>query len=76
MTKPDHSDEEGVITVFMDKVDFDHEVGRAMRGNKVFPSQEDLEKNKPCTKYCGIVEVELRLKRVIRESDFSERTGK
>jgi len=67
-----NSDEDGVITVYMDKVDFDYEVGAALGGNKVFPSIKDLEKNKPCTKECGIVEVEIRLKRVIRESDFSE----
>lgn len=62
--------DERVITVFMDKVDFDYEVGKAKGGNRVFPSQEDLEKHMPCTKECGVVEVEIRLKRVIRESEF------
>lgn len=68
----DHSDDSGVVVVYMDKVDFDHEIGAALGGNRVYPSIKDLEKNQPCTKQCGIVEVEVRLKRVIRESDFSE----
>ena len=61
---------------YMDKVDFDHELGNAMGGNTVFPSIDDLEENKPCTESCGIVEVEIRLRRVIRESDFSKQIEK
>ena len=68
----DHSDKNGIIVVYMDKVDFDHELGAALGGNEVFPSIEDLKNNKPCTQQCGIVEVEIKLKKVIRESDFSE----
>lgn len=56
---------------YMDKVDFDHELGVAGGGNKLFASVKDLEEHKPCTWECGIVEVEVRLRKVIRESDFS-----
>lgn len=61
-----------VVTGYMDKVDFDEELGNAIDGNKVFPSLKALKKYKPCTKQCGIVKVEVRLKEVIRETDFSE----
>lgn len=59
-----------VVTGFMCKVDWDHELGIALGGNSVFATKADLIANKKCTDECGIVEVEVRLKRVIRESDF------
>jgi len=61
---------------YMDKVDFDHELGEAIDGNKVFPSVEALRKYKPCCRSCGIVEVEVRLKEVIQDTDFSENISK
>jgi hypothetical protein len=65
-----------VVTGFMCKVDWDHELGAALGGNTVFASEADLIANKKCTDECGIVEVEVRLKRVIRESDFSIKPDK
>lgn len=56
----------------MCKVDFDHEIGEALGGNKVFPSVEDLIMNSPCVDQCGIVEVEVKLLRVVKESDYSD----
>ncbi len=63
--------DERVVIGYMDKVDWDHELGRAIDGNKVYPSIEALKKHETCTDTCGIVEVEVRLKRIIAESDFS-----
>ena len=57
-----------VVRGYMDKVDFDHELGCASGGNRVFPSQKDLERNRPCVDECGIVEVEVRLRRIIRDT--------
>jgi len=65
-----------VVTGYMCKVDWDHELGEALGGNTVYPSQADLISNKKCTDECGIVEVEIRLKRVIQESDFSIKPNK
>jgi len=61
---------------YMDKVDFDYELGNAKGGNKVFPSIKDLKENKPCIEECGIVEVEIKLRQVVQETDFSERIEK
>jgi len=71
-TEPIWGDEQGVVIGYMDKVDFDYELGGAKGGNRIFPSVKDLEENKKCVKSCGIVEVEVRLRRVIRESNFDE----
>lgn len=68
--------EERIVIGYMDKVDFDYELGEAIDGNKVFPSLEALKKYKPCTRSCGIVKVEVRLKEVIQDTDFSENIRK
>lgn len=67
---------ERIVTGFMCKVDWDHELGEALGGNTIYPSQADLIANKKCTDECGIVEVEIRLKKVIQESDFSIKPDK
>lgn len=59
--------EERIVVCFMDKVDFDYEVGAAHRGNRVYPSVVAVEDNQPCSRQCGIVEVELRYIRTVRE---------
>lgn len=58
----------GLIIGYMDKVDFDEELGRALDGNRIFPSIEALRKGRPCCTQCGIVEVEIRLSRIIQET--------
>lgn len=73
---PFWGDKDGSIIGYMDKVDFDYELGGAAGGNKVYPSITNLQGCQPCTESCGIVEVEVKLRRVIRESDFSEDMAK
>lgn len=68
--RTDWSDSEGVIIGYMDKVDFDHEIGCAGGGNRIYPTIDALVAAKKCVRKCGVVEVEVRLKRVILESDF------
>lgn len=55
---------------YMDLVDFQFELGGALDGNKVYPSIEDLTQNRPCTEECGIVEVEIRGRKIILPSKF------
>lgn len=59
-----------VVIGYMDKVDWDWELGAASGGNRVFPSVKDLKNHKPCWQECGIVEVEVRLKRIVRHGNF------
>ena len=68
--------DDSVVSGFMCKVDWDYELGAALGGNNIFASEADLIANKKCTDECGIVEVEVRLKRVISESDFSIKPDK
>lgn len=56
----------------MDEVDFRHELCANMRGNKVYPSKKDLERESPCTKECGIVLVEVRFIRQVRKDKFDK----
>lgn len=68
--------EERIVTGFMCGVDFNYELGQALGGNTIYPTEADLIANKGCTDECGIVEVEVRLKRVIKEEDHSIKPGK
>ena len=55
---------------FMCKVDFDHELGDAAGGIRVYPSVEDLQRCKKCCQEdggCGIVEVEVTVTKVVRK---------
>lgn len=56
-----------VIIAYMDKIDFDCEVGGNPNGNIFFTSIEDLKKERTCSEFCGIIEIEIRLKRVVQE---------
>ena len=62
---------EVVRYAYMDKVDFDHEVGCALGGNKVYPSLKDLLENEKCVHECGIVKVKIVLEEVIMGSRYS-----
>jgi hypothetical protein len=69
-------EEERVASVFMDGVDWQHEIEHAAGGNRVYASAEDLKKNSKCWPQCGIVEVEVRLVRWVEDQDFgNEITG-
>lgn len=56
-----------VVVGYMCKTDFDHELGVASDGNKVFPSIETLRKHLRCVDECGIVKVEVRLVQVVEQ---------
>jgi hypothetical protein len=61
------------VICYMDKVDFEEELGKAVAGNRVFPSVDACRKSKACVHQCGIVEVEIRLRKVIVETDFTRK---
>jgi hypothetical protein len=49
------------------KIDFVHEIGEALGGNKLFPSVKDLLENHKCAKHCGIVRVKVTIDEVVTE---------
>lgn len=63
----------GKKILYMDKVDFDFELGEAEGGNTVFSSEEDLLKHQPCAKECGIVKVSVELLEVVNEGNFGKK---
>lgn len=54
--KPTWGDENGVVSSYMCKIDYDHELGNAP-STRLFPSEEALIKAHPCALDCGIVKV-------------------
>lgn len=52
---------------YMDKVDFDHELGDNPNGNEVFPTIDAVLRNRKCSRICGIVKVEVTLLEVVQD---------
>jgi hypothetical protein len=44
-------------------IDFQHELGEACGGTKLYPSVEDLKENQGCWTSCGIIELEIDTKK-------------
>lgn len=59
--------EDDFATGYMCLVDFECEIGMASGGNVIFPSIEDCRENRKCVSSCGIVEVEVRARRIVQE---------
>jgi hypothetical protein len=57
------------VVGYMCKIDFDHELGENTRGNRVYPSVEDLLRHHAPGKECGIVKVEVRFLHVEHEPE-------
>ena len=53
------------IIAYMDKADWEAEAGYCPNGNEIFYTVEQLLENRPCAEFCGVVEVEITLKRVV-----------
>jgi hypothetical protein len=62
---------EGVGGLFMCTVDFEDELGNAAGGNTVFPSLNDLKRNRSCWNSCGVVEVHVSFVREVVAQDLS-----
>lgn len=65
MTQAMGAEEDGAVIGYMCAIDWECELGLASGGNRVFPSIEDARETLKCAEGCGIVEVEVRFRRVI-----------
>lgn len=59
------------VTGYMCLTDFEHELGCAMGGNTVYPSERNLRVNCRCIPQCGAVEVKVIGTEILQEPDFS-----
>lgn len=58
---------ERIVTGYMCGIGWQHELGEAEGGNKIYPSQEECEEYEKCTHECGIVEVDVHFKKWVKE---------
>lgn len=67
----DYFDDRYVVReVYMDKIDFECELGNAAGCHLISADIEELTKRRRCLPTCGIVEVEVRyIKTVVEESE-------
>jgi hypothetical protein len=56
---------------FMDGVDWQHELGEAPGGIKVYMDEEDLLEHRDCVKQCGIVKVRVNKMYWTKPQNFS-----
>jgi hypothetical protein len=59
MTRASWAEDDGTVTVFMCARSWEHEIGGASGGERVFPSVEDLKEHSKCWEGCGIVELKV-----------------
>ncbi len=55
---------------YMCLTDFDHELGDASGGTRIFCSVKDLSEHYPCVKECGIAKVEVYYVRTVKKGKF------
>lgn len=61
-------------TGFMCTIDWQHELGEACGGSKVYSSVEDLKENHTCWEECGITEVRVvHVRDVVPQNLFGEK---
>lgn len=71
------SDGEKTVIGYMCGIDWQHELGEALGGTKVYASADDPELAKHGSrKYgCGVVEVEVRIRRWVVPQDLENASG-
>ena len=55
------ADANGMVYGFMDLVDFQEELGQAIDGNSIYPSEGILKERHPCCMSCGIIKVSIEI---------------
>lgn len=60
--------------MYMCMTDFDTEMGHSEV--EMYPSVEQLKKERECVSECGIVEVNVKFSRVVQEPNYNDRTFK
>lgn len=66
----DGADASGAVRGFMCLIDWQHEIGHASDGNKIYPSLEALKRHHGAWKSCGVVEVTVRAKQIVEPQDL------
>lgn len=64
--------DEDFVVGYMCLVDYECELGCASGGNHVYPSIGDIREHLKCVASCGIVEVEVRARRIVQEPTEDE----
>lgn len=60
------------VTVYIDGVDWQYEIGHAMDGNRVYPSLEDLAESNSCWESCGVVKATITFEKWVTPQDLSK----
>lgn len=69
---------ERILKLYVCETDWLHELGEEMKTPDVvmYPSVASLKRHRSCWEECGIVELEVKLNRYVRKSDFFKKNKK
>ncbi len=65
-----HEEGKEYVLGYMCRIDFECELGAALGGNNIYPSEEDCRENRKCVGKCGIVEVKVEATRIIHQGKY------
>jgi hypothetical protein len=67
-----YAENDGSVIGYMCSIDWECEIGAASDGSTVYPSKEALIEGHGCAEDCGIVEVEVRFRKIVvpRSADY------
>ncbi len=60
-----YAEDDGAVIGYMCLVDWECELGAALGGNTIYPDEEDCAASRKCVASCGMVEVEVRFRRIV-----------
>jgi hypothetical protein len=60
-----YADDDGFVVGYMDLIDFECELSAASGGNVIYSSPEEVLTHRKCAVECGVVEVEVRARRIV-----------
>lgn len=63
------AEDDGSVIGYMCATDWECELGAASGGNTIFPTLEDARKLLSCAESCGIVEVEVRYRKLVLQGN-------
>jgi len=65
LPRGNYAAEDNSVIGYMCLIDWQHEIGSVSDGSRIYPDEDDLRKHHPCADACGIVEVEVRCRRLV-----------
>lgn len=68
-------DDDDVAVVYIDGIDYQHHLLGASHGTRVFPTIASIKEHRSCVVECGIIEIEIRVRRWVQPQNLHGDSG-